>query len=289
MTCRLCPRKCKADRSMGQKGYCGCDNKILVSKIMLHMWEEPCISGVNGSGAVFFGGCSLRCVYCQNSAIALVEAGQVYEVQRLAQAFLDLEGEGAHNINLVTPTHFAPGIKEAVAIAGKKGLGIPVVYNTGGYELAEAIAQLCDTVDVYLTDFKYISESAARKYSNAADYPECAKKALAEMVKQHPEPVFDSDGMLRSGVLVRHLLLPGNLANSKAVIEYLYKTYGDSIYISLMNQYTPMKSFDDYPELSYTVTRREYSKLVDFALSLGVKNAYIQEDGSFGKKYIPDF
>ena len=253
------------------------------------MWEEPCISGTNGSGAVFFTGCSLRCVYCQNSTIALDGMGEPYSADRLSQAFLSLEEQGAHNINLVTPTHFAPGIKEAVALARQSGLAIPVVYNTGGYELSEAVAELKGTVDIYLTDFKYMSASAAGKYSNAKDYPDYAKTALAEMVKQHPVPVFDDCGMLRSGVLVRHLLLPGNLANSKAVVEYLYKTYGDSIYISLMNQYTPMKSFEDYPELSYTVTRREYDKLVNYALSLGVKNAYIQDEGSIGKKYIPDF
>ncbi len=289
MTCTLCPRKCKADRNMGQKGYCGCDNRILVSKIMLHMWEEPCISGTNGSGAVFFGGCSLRCVYCQNSTIALDAMGEHYTADRLAKAFLSLEERGAHNINLVTPTHFAPGIAEAVNISRQSGLGIPVVYNTGGYELVDAVARLKGTVDIYLTDFKYMSASAADKYSNAQDYPECAKTALDEMVRQQPEPVFDEYGILRSGVLVRHLLLPGNLSNSKSVVEYLYKTYGDSIYISLMNQYTPMRSFEDYPELSYTVTRREYDKLVNYALSLGVKNAYIQGEGSIGKNYIPDF
>ena len=260
-----------------------------ISKAMLHMWEEPPISGTRGSGAVFFAGCHLKCIYCQNSDIMQGNLGKDMLPSQLAEVFLDLRDKGAHNINLVTPTHFVPGIMQALDIAKSRGLGLPVVYNTGGYEKATTMEMLSDYVDVYLPDFKYMKPSSAKKYSKAEDYPQFAKKALDIMVRQKPRVVFDTDGIMREGVIVRHLLLPGNLANSKAVIEYLYKTYGDSIYISIMSQYTPIKEFDTCPELSYTVGRREYEKLVDYALGLGIKNAFIQDLNSASKAYVPDF
>ncbi len=287
--CNLCPRKCNVDRQGGQKGYCGMGADIVASKAYLHMWEEPCISGTRGSGTVFFNGCTLRCIYCQNSKISRGGNGKSLTPTELSEVFVHLQQKGAHNINLVTPTHFVPGIIEALTIAKSKGLTIPVVYNTGGYELAETLKMLKDNIDVYLPDFKYIYGEAAAKYSRAEDYPEIAKKAIEEMVRQKPEVVMDSQGIVQKGVIVRHLLLPGNLKNSKGVVEYLYKTYGDSIYISLMNQYTPIDTFDKYPELSETPSRREYEKLVDYAISLGVKNAYIQDSDSSDKAFIPDF
>ena len=256
---------------------------------MLHMWEEPCISGTNGSGAVFFGGCHLGCIYCQNSAIALNQRGRKVSEKELCDVFLDLQKSGAHNINLVTPTHFADKIANVVSLAKKEGLCVPVIYNTGGYERKETVAMLKDTVDVYLPDFKYINSDTAQKYSNAPDYPQRAKEALREMVQQKSIIKKDLGGLVTEGVIVRHMLLPGSLKNSKAVIEYLYKTYGDSIYISIMNQYTPIKEFKDHPELSFVPTQREYQKLIDYALSLGVKNSYIQGDGASSKEFIPDF
>ncbi len=289
MNCNLCPRQCNTDRSMSPYGYCGYPEGIYISCTMLHMWEEPCISGTRGSGAVFFCGCSLRCIYCQNSKIAMNVSGRRLTPEELAEEFVALEESGAHNINLVTPTHFSVGIADAIDKARQKGLKIPIVYNTGGYELKKCINPLDGRIDIYLTDFKYINPNTASKYSGAPDYPEFAKEALEEMVRQKPMPVFDNDGIMQSGVIVRHLLLPGSLANSKAVIEYLYKTYGDSIYISIMNQYTPIRKFEDYPELSETPSQREYDKLVDYALSLGIKNAYIQDEGCSDTRYIPEF
>ena len=287
--CNLCPRRCNADRENGNEGYCRMPGEIMASKAYLHMWEEPCISGTLGSGTVFFTGCTLRCIYCQNSAISQGSGGKKLTVRELADVFLNLWKKGAHNINLVTPTHFVPGIKEALDIAKSKGMIIPVVYNTGGYELVETLRSMENYADIYLPDFKYIDENTALKYSGAEDYPSVAKLALEEMVRQKPRVGFDENSIAVSGVIVRHLLLPGNLKNSKAVIEYIYKTYGDSVYISIMNQYTPIGEFRDYPELSETPSRREYEKLVDYALSLGVSNAYIQDSSSSGKVYIPDF
>lgn len=287
--CNLCPRHCNADRENGSVGYCRMPGDVMASKAYLHMWEEPCISGTSGSGTVFFTGCTLRCIYCQNSAISKGSGGKKLTVRELADVFVNLWKKGAHNINLVTPTHYVPGIKEALILAKTEGMNLPVVYNTGGYELVETLKSMENHVDIYLPDFKYIDGNTALKYSGAEDYPTVAKLALEEMVRQKPRVVFDENSIAVSGVIVRHLLLPGNLKNSKGVIEYIYKTYGDSVYISIMNQYTPIGEFRDYPELSETPSRREYEKLVDYALSLGVSNAYIQDSSSSGKVYIPDF
>ena len=287
--CNLCPRGCGVDRTMGERGYCGMADTLRVSKAMLHMWEEPPISGTRGSGAVFFSGCHLKCIYCQNTDIAHGGFGKDMTPVELARVFLYLEEKGAHNINLVTPTHFTYGIISALDIARDKGLKLPVVYNTGGYELVRTLDMLRGCIDVYLPDFKYMKTRSAKNYSNAPDYPEVAKKALEAMVNRCPEAVFNKDGIMEKGVIVRHMLLPGNLENSKLVIEYLYKTYGDSIYISIMSQYTPIKEFESYPELSYTAGRREYEKLVDYALGLGVKNAFIQDTESAQNTYVPSF
>jgi len=287
--CNLCPRNCGADRDVGYVGYCGMTSEIEASKAYLHMWEEPCISGVKGSGTVFFNGCNLRCIYCQNRSISRGKGGKSLTAEELSRVFLSLQEKGAHNINLVTPTHFAMAIKEAVTGARRMGLIIPVVYNTGGYESTETLKAIENQVDIYLPDFKYNNADTAQKYSKAPDYPEVAKKALEEMVRQKSKVILDSEGIAKSGVIVRHLLLPGNLKNSKSVVEYLYKTYGDSIYISIMNQYTPIDVFPDYPELSETPSKREYAKLVDYALSLGITNAYIQDPGSSDSVFIPDF
>ena len=287
--CNLCPRRCNVDRDNGNVGYCGMSGKITASKAYLHMWEEPCISGTSGSGTVFFTGCTLRCIYCQNNTISRGNGGKELTVCELADVFVKLQEKGAHNINLVTPTHYALGIRDAISVAKKEGLTIPVVYNTGGYELVQTLKAMEGYADIYLPDFKYIDEKPAYKYSDARDYPEVSKLALREMVRQKPRVIFDENGIMKSGVIVRHLLLPGNLKNSKGVIEYVYKTYGDNVYLSIMNQYTPMGVFKDHPELSETPSRREYEKLVDYALSLGVTNAYIQDSSSSEKVYIPDF
>ena len=287
--CHLCPRNCGVDRLAGQKGFCGVDAGIMVARAALHMWEEPCISGKEGSGAVFFSGCSLGCVFCQNRTISKGQSGKVITVERLAELFLDLQGQKANNINLVTAGHFLPQVREALILAKEQGLTIPVVYNSSGYEKAEMLRYLDGLVDIYLPDLKYLEADLAGKYSHAKDYPEVAMKALEEMVRQVGTPEFDERGMMKKGVIVRHLLLPGHVRNSKKVLEYLYGTYGDQIYISLMSQYTPMPAMKDDPQLSRKVTDREYDRLLDYAISLGVTNCFIQEGETAKESFIPEF
>ena len=255
------------------------------------MWEEPCISGTNGSGAVFFSGCTLRCVYCQNYHIANSEVGKIVSVERLSEIFLELQEQGANNINLVTPTHFVPQIIAALDQARKKGLNLPIVYNTSGYEKVETLRRLNGHVDVYLPDFKYLDPEHAKKYSGAEDYPEVAKRALAEMIRQTGVPQFDEQGIMEKGVIVRHLLLPGCLRDARRIVKYLYETYGDQIYMSLMNQYTPLDTLnrEKYPELAKKVTKKAYDVLVDYAINLGVEQAFIQEGETAKESFIPDF
>lgn len=290
--CNLCPRSCQALRGKGQTGYCGVGEQVRVARAALHMWEEPCISGKRGSGAVFFCGCNLRCIYCQNYEIARGMKGTVISEQRLAEIFLELQEKGAANINLVTPDHYLTSIIKAAALAKEKGLRIPIVYNGSGYERPEAIRALSETVDIFLTDFKYMDRELAKSFSKAPDYPEAAKAALREMVRLCGEPVFDRQGMMQRGVIVRHLLLPGHKRNAKAVIRYVYETYQDRVYLSLMNQYTPLerlKAQSEHTELTRKVTKREYEAVVDYALELGVQNAYIQEGDVAKESFIPSF
>ena len=290
--CTLCPRNCRADRAAGQRGYCGvAGTKIKCARAALHMWEEPCISGKQGSGTVFFSGCPLRCVYCQNRDIARAEAGKDITPERLAEIFLELQEKGAANINLVTPTHYTPEIVWAVRRARALGLQLPIVYNCGGYEKVETLQMLEGIVDIYLTDFKYMETETAARYSHAPDYPQTAQMALKEMVRQMggKEAVFDAGGMMKKGVIVRHLLLPGHLKNAKAVVEYVYKTYGNQVYVSLMNQYTPLPGMEKWPELNRKVTKREYERLVDFAIGLGVECGFIQEGETAEESFIPAF
>ena len=288
--CCLCPRKCHADRTAGKTGYCGMDQTVRVARAALHMWEEPCISGSRGSGAVFFTGCNLRCCFCQNRDIAIGDSGLEITINRLAEIFLELQEKGAANINLVTPTHYTLHIIKALDLAKENGLRIPVVYNTSGYEKTETLKLLRGYIDIYLPDFKYMDGLLAAAYSNAPDYPEYAKRALEEMVGQTgPLKLDEETGMARSGVIVRHLVLPGHVRNSKAVIQYLYETYGDQIYISIMNQYTPMPQVTKDKLLGRKVTRREYEKVIDYALELGVENGFFQEGDVAEESFIPEF
>ncbi|MDE7286778.1 MAG: radical SAM protein [Lachnospiraceae bacterium] len=290
--CNLCPRECMAEREKGQKGYCLSDSRIFVARAALHMWEEPCISGSQGSGTVFFSGCNLRCVYCQNYEIARGRRGRQVSIEELSEIFLTLQDRGAANVNLVTPDHYAVQIAEAVYAARKKGLSLAIVYNGSGYEKRDAIRSLSGIVDIFLTDFKYMDEELAEKYSKAPDYPAVAKGALEEMVKITGEPVFDVNGMMKRGTIVRHLLLPGHKKNAKDVLRYVYETYGDRVYISLMNQYTPferLKGNSEYKELCRKVTKREYESVVDFAIELGIRNAFIQEGDTAKESFIPEF
>ena len=287
--CMLCPRECGAARLDGEPGLCGMSADIYVARAALHMWEEPCISGKEGSGTVFFTGCSLGCVYCQNQAIARELRGTKVTAGRLAEIYLSLQEKGANNINLVTAEHYVPQVCDSLAAAKAQGLRIPVVYNSGGYEKVETLQYLEGLVDVYLPDFKYMDPQLAEDYSNAPDYPEAAKKAIREMLRQTGEPVFDDRGMMQRGVIVRHLLLPGHVRDSKQIVDYLHNTFGDRIYISLMSQYTPMEHMKHDPLLSRRVTKREYERLVDHAVSIGVTNGYIQDRKVAEESFIPSF
>jgi len=280
---------CRIDRAAGQLGYCRMPEKIYAARAALHMWEEPCISGKEGSGTVFFSGCTLQCVFCQNKQIADGSVGKAISVERLAEIFLELQKKDANNINLVTPTHYAEQIKQALIISRQKGLKLPVVYNTSGYETIEAIKGLKGYVDIYLSDMKYVSRELSFKYSKASDYFEQASVALKEMVRQTGEAVYDERGMMKRGVIVRHLMLPDCLEDSKAVIRYLYQTYHDTITISIMNQYTPLSQVADIPELNRKVTEQEYGELVDYAIELGVENGWIQEGETAEESFIPVF
>ena len=284
--CRLCARSCGVDRSAGERGFCRMSDKLTVARAAPHMWEEPIISGTRGSGTIFFSGCSLGCIYCQNRDISRGNAGVEISEDRLAEIMLELKNKGVHNVNFVTPTHFAPGIISAVALARLHGFDLPIIYNTGTYDTAETIFALEDTVDVYLPDLKYYKNATARKLSLADGYPDVARAAIREMVRQHPTPII-VDGIMKRGVIVRLLLLPGHLAEAKLSLKYLYSTYGDSIYVSLMNQYTPMPGMSG--ALARRVTHAEYSELVEYADRLGIKNAFTQEWGTAEESFIPPF
>ena len=287
--CRVCPRNCGADRLSDQKGFCRAGAEIILARAALHMWEEPCISGKEGSGAVFFSGCSLGCKFCQNGQISRGQTGKKVTADRLADIFLELQQQKANNINLVTAGHFLPQVAEAIEKSRNRGLQIPVVYNSSGYEKSEMLKLLEGLVDIYLPDFKYMDPELAEKYSYARDYPEVAKEALKEMVRQTGTPEFDRRGIMKKGVIVRHLLLPGHVKDSRRVLEYLLSTYGKEIYISLMNQYTPMPAMKDDPRLSRKVTDREYQRLIDYGLQLGLENGFIQEGETAKESFIPEF
>lgn len=288
--CILCPRKCGVNRSSGQTGYCGMPGDLRIARAALHMWEEPCISGDAGSGTVFFSGCNLKCVYCQNHSIALGDCGKTITIQRLAEIFLELQEKGAANINLVTPTHYVPQIREALVLAKKAGLTLPIVYNTGSYESIDVLRLLEGLVDIYLPDLKYYSSDLSLEFSHAADYFPVAATAILEMHRQVGTPVFDErTAMMKRGMIVRHLLLPGQTKDSKKILRHLYETFGDNIYISIMNQYTPLSHVANIPALNRKVTSDEYDKVVNFALHLGITNAFIQEGETAEESFIPPF
>lgn len=287
--CLLCPRKCGINRSTGQTGVCGVSSEIKVARAALHYWEEPCISGKRGSGAVFFSGCSLHCVFCQNREISDGKEGKVISKERLSDIFIELAGKGANNINLVTPGQYIPDIVWAVNDAKSRGMKLPIIYNTSGYENVTELKLLEGIVDVYLPDFKYMDSTFSARYSRAKDYPSVAKQALSEMVRQQPDVVIDdATGLIQKGVIVRQLLLPGHVNDAKAVLKYLYDTYHDHVYISMMSQFTPI-ALKDYPEINRTVTKREYERLVNYALEIGITNAFIQEGDVAKDSFIPAF
>ena len=286
MNCNLCPRKCNIDRSV-KTGFCGVSD-ITVSRVAPHMWEEPPISGTKGSGTVFFAGCNLRCRFCQNFDITVKPHGVGVSVNRLADLFLHLCDTGVANINLVTAAQFADKVAAALNLC-KHRLTIPVVYNTSSYEKAETIKMLAGIVDIYLPDFKYFDNKTAKKYSSAPDYVEYSKAAIEEMVRQQPECVFDENGIIQKGVIVRHLVMPGQTESAKKAVKYLYDTYGDKVFISIMSQYTPCTDLSAYPEINRKLTREEYDDVVNYAVDIGVENGFIQEGESASESFIPPF
>ena len=286
--CMLCPRRCKADRTL-RSGFCGMGADIMAARAGLHFYEEPFLSGTCGSGTVFFSGCSLGCVYCQNSSISSGHTGFRISEERLSEIFIEQQQRGAHNINIVTGTHFTPSIAAALKSAKEAGLSVPVIWNSSAYELPETLKMLDGLIDIWLPDFKTRSHELSARYMNAPGYPEAAEASLDYMVRSCGAPVFDSSTKLMTrGVVVRHLVIPGNTKDSKNVLRYLYKTYKDSIWISVMSQYTPLSEMP-YPELNRTVTSREYNSVISYALDLGITNALIQEGESAGESFIPVF
>ncbi len=287
--CNLCPRKCGADRTKN-KGYCKSSNKIKLARASAHYWEEPVISGENGSGAIFFSGCTLGCVYCQNNEISHEGVGTEISAEELKDIFFRLKAEGCHNINLVTADHYMPLIKQSIDMAKAEGFDLPFILNTGGYLTAEFVKDLAGYIDIFLTDFKYLSSEISKRYSKAEDYPFYAKEALREMVKMHPFPVYDENGMMTRGVIVRHLVLPGYVDESKDVLDYLWENYGENIIYSIMGQYTPLsENLKDFPELDRRLTEEEYDSVTDYAWDIGIEDAFIQLPGSDSEEYIPDF
>ncbi|MGN0435339.1 MAG: radical SAM protein [Wujia sp.] len=274
------------------KGVCGETHRLKVARAALHYWEEPCISGVEGSGAIFFSGCALHCVYCQNREIANGNVGKLIREERLAEIMLELQAKKANNINLVTPGHFVPQIVRAIEQARDNGLRLPILYNTSGYENVDTLKMLEGYVDIYLPDFKYMDEKLAGKFSHATDYPDVVKAAIAEMVRQTGKPIFkdnDEEGLMEKGTIVRHLALPGQQEDSKRIIKYLHETYGDMIYISIMNQFTPLDGLASYPEINRRLTEAEYEELVDYAIGIGVEQGFVQEGDTALESFIPLF
>lgn len=298
-SCNLCPRQCNIDRA-SSTGFCGEGEVIRISRADLHFWEEPCISGKTGSGAVFFTGCNLKCIYCQNAAISENGHGKQISAEDLADIFFELKHKGACNINLVTPSHFVPGICEAIRLAKDRGFDLPFIYNSSAYENVETLHMLDGLINVYLPDLKYLNPKKAEAYSHAPDYPDVAKSAIAEMYRQTGQPVF-LDGLIKKGVIVRHLVLPLNVKGAIEVIDYLYDTYTDNIFLSVMNQYTPLygiegalselqkKRLEAYPELRRKLTKREYERVIAHCTDRDITNAFIQEGDVASDSFIPDF
>jgi len=286
--CECCPNFCGIDRYQ-TIGICQNTNEVKIARASLHFYEEPSISGKNGSGTIFFSGCSLACIYCQNRDISEGNFGKTISVSRLAEIMLELQNKKAHNINLVTPTHFIPSIIAAIKLAKSNGLVLPIVYNSSGYESVSMLKLLDGYIDIYLTDFKYFDNLLAKNLSHVQNYVEIAKSAIAEMVRQVGKNVFDQNGFMVKGVIVRHLCLPTKKNDSKKIIYYLYHTYHDQIYLSIMNQYTPMKTFSKFSFLNHPLNPNDYDEIIDYAINLGVKNAYMQEGKTCLDSFIPLF
>lgn len=288
--CTLCPRDCHANRLAGRTGFCGQTAALTAARAALHYWEEPCISGTGGSGAVFFSGCCLQCIFCQNRSVALGETGKEITVDRLSEIFLELQAQGASNINLVTAGHFIPQVCQALELSKSRGLRLPIVYNTGSYEKVSSLRLLEGLVDIYLPDLKYFSPELSAAYSHAPDYYTCAATAIREMFRQVGAPILDpASGLMKRGMIVRHLVLPGQTGDSKKILRSLHETYGNDIYISIMNQYTPLEQVTEIPGLNRLVTEAEYTRVLDFADRIGISLGFRQEGGTTQESFIPKF
>ncbi len=286
--CMACPRGCGADRTRGQRGYCGADSTVWVARAALHHWEEPPISGTRGSGAVFFAHCALGCVFCQNRQISRrADVGKPVTAERLAEIFLELEAQGAHNINLVTGSHYAPQLVPPLRLAREQGLAVPVVWNSSGYETADTLRLLDGLVNIYLPDYKYHSSYYAARYSHADDYPETAQEAITEMVRQAGAPRYDADGILQTGVIVRHLMLPGLGGDTSQVLRSIAERWGGCVLVSLLRQYTPVGT-SDFPELDRRISDEEYQEAVEQMQQLGL-SGFIQDSESISESFIPSF
>jgi putative pyruvate formate lyase activating enzyme len=286
--CELCPRKCGVNRLKGEIGYCRAGSSVKVARAMLHNWEEPCISCGNGSGAVFFSNCNLSCVFCQNSDISQSGSGREITIERLSDIYIELQSKGASNINLVSPTHYIPQVIASLEIAKSKGLNLPIVYNTNGYENVDILKYLDGIVDVYLPDIKYHNNKYALKYSKAPDYFKYASAAILEMFRQVGTPLFEGD-MIKKGLIIRHLLLPGQLSESKKILDWISENLPKDTYVSLMSQYVPVYKAVNYPEINKKVSSKSYEWLIDYFLSIGLENGFTQEYSSAESVYTPEF
>ncbi len=288
-SCNICPHKCGVNRLNGIKGRCKCDNKIKIALASVHNYEEPCISGKNGSGTVFFSNCNLNCVYCQNYEISQLGKGKEITIEHLAQIFIKQQEKNVNNINLVTPTMYVPQIIEAIKIARKKGLNIPIIYNSNGYENVETIKKLNGYIDIYLPDLKYYSNEIAKKYSKIDNYFETAISAIKEMQKQVGNPIFNEEGIIQKGVIIRHLILPHHLLNTKNILKYVKENFDENTYISIMAQYFPTYKAKEDKLINRKLTKKEYKEIENYLYLLNLKNGYIQELGEHEEEYVPNF
>lgn len=288
-SCNLCIRNCNVSRTNGEVGYCKANHNIIIARADLHFFEEPPISNKGGSGAVFFSHCNLSCAFCQNHEISQEHKGKIITINKLSEIFIELQEKGANNINLVTPTHYVPQIKEALDIAKENGLNIPILYNTNGYDSLDTIKSLKGYIDVYLPDFKYVNNKYSIKYSNAPYYSENIIPVIKEMINQTGECTFDNEGIIKKGVIIRHLMLPGLLFDSKKVIDKIIQNFGDKVYVSIMNQYIPLYNAVNYPEINKKLNPKHYDSLIDYASTNGIYKGFIQDVGSDSIDYIPNF
>lgn len=288
-SCNICPHKCGVNRLNGIKGRCKCDNKIKIALASVHNYEEPCISGKNGSGTVFFSNCNLNCIYCQNYEISQLGKGKEITIEHLAQIFIKQQEKNVNNINLVTPTMYVPQIIEAIKIARKKGFNIPIIYNSNGYENVETIKKLNGYIDIYLPDLKYYSNEIAKKYSKIDNYFETAISAIKEMQKQVGNPIFNEEGIIQKGVIIRHLILPHHLLNTKNILKYVKENFDENTYISIMAQYFPTYKAKEDKLINRKLTKKEYKEIENYLYLLNLKNGYIQELGEHEEEYVPNF